>query len=342
MARRVTGGGAKRMEEMLITLPSNSSAEQHPTNKPTEYTVTLRKPIDLDGNGNEWEAALLSMQFTQGWNNVRQETMLRLFVLPTKALPTKVSVAAAGKTELFYREAPGWLATDADCGDFMLANYYDSNTDGVDDTWTYYKLRVPIGYYHSVQQVGEYISKQFEKAYGSYGAHLDMEVDYTTGFVRFLPRGCKVFIFDTSKYLMGLLGLRCTMHTERDFTQYKSSYGIWRTYKVVESLQGTRKPQLDVVHSMYVYSDLIEAQPVGDVEAPLLGIVPIGSAEPGERVHYAFNPLSYLPLSATYVRSICIELRTDNGDPVPFAAASDNVVCCIRLRRAHRSTNLML
>jgi hypothetical protein len=79
--------------------------------------VSLRKLIDLDGSGNDWEAALLSIQFTQGWNNVRLDSMLRLFVLPTMTLPMEAAVAASGKTELFHREASFWAAVDGDCVD---------------------------------------------------------------------------------------------------------------------------------------------------------------------------------------------------------------------------------
>ena len=131
--------------------------------------------------------------------------------------------------------------------------------------------------------MGEVISKQFDKAYGSYDAHLDMEMDYATGHVKFIPRGCKVVMFDSTKYLMDLLGIPCAKHKERDFTELRRGYGKWTTYQVTASLAGTKKPQLYVMHSMYVYSDLIEAQPVGDVEAPLLGIAPVGTAQPGER-----------------------------------------------------------
>jgi hypothetical protein len=197
--------------------------------------------------------------------------MLRLFVKPTMALTTATVIAATGRTELFYSDAPGWAAVDSDCADFMLASYYDENTDDVDSTWTYYKLRVPKGYYHSVQQVGEIIPKQLAEACGMYNAHLDMEMDYATGYAKFIPRSCKVIMFHTSKYLMELLGTPCAKHTERNFTSYKREYGKWTTYQVSKSLQRTKKPHLDVMHSMYVYSDLIEAQPVGDVEAPLLG-----------------------------------------------------------------------
>jgi hypothetical protein len=106
---------------MLITLPSNSNMQLYPTNKATEYVVSLRKPIDLDGSGNDCEAALLSIQFAQGWNNVHHDTMLRLFVKPTMALPTPTVIAATGKTELFYLDAPGM-----DGGRFRLCRFHVS------------------------------------------------------------------------------------------------------------------------------------------------------------------------------------------------------------------------
>jgi hypothetical protein len=97
-------------------------------------------------------------------------------------------------------------------------------------------------------------------------------------------------------------------------------------------LTGTRKPKLDVLHSMYVYGDVIERQLVGDSDAPLLGIVPVVDAVPGHRVHCACNPLIYLPLSQAYIRNIRVTFATENGDPIPVASASGNVVLCLRFR----------
>jgi hypothetical protein len=114
------------------------------------------------------------------------------------------------------------------------------------------------------------------------------------------------------------------------------------SYRSTVSLEGSKKPLLDVMHSMCRYPGMIEAQPVGDIEAPLLGIAPVGTAQPGERVHHALNPLGYLPLSASFTRAVRTELRTNAGHPVPFTAASDNVVCCIRLRHAGHRTNFAL
>jgi hypothetical protein len=50
--------------------------------------------------------------------------------------------------------------------------------------------------------VGEVTYKQFDKAYGSHDAHLNMEMDCATGYVKFIPRGCKVVTFDTTKYAL--------------------------------------------------------------------------------------------------------------------------------------------
>jgi hypothetical protein len=160
----------------------------------------------------------------------------------------------------------------------------------------------------------------------------DGEVDFTTGYVKLVPSRCQVILLDGDTYFAEILGLPATKVLERDFSSPQSERGRPATLYNVD-LTGTRKPKLDVLHSMYVYSDVIERQPVGDTDAPLLGIVPVGNMAPGNRAHYAFNPLIYLPVSQAYIRNIRITLATGNGDPVPFAAASDNVVVCLRFRR---------
>jgi hypothetical protein len=157
-------------------------------------------------------------------------------------------------------------------------------------------------------------------------------VYFTTGYVKLIPSRCQVILQDGNTYCAEILGLPTTKVKEQDFSSLPSERGRPAKLYTVE-LTGTRKPKLDVLHSMYVYSDVIERQPVGDTDAPLLGIVPAGNTTPGERVHYAFNPLIYLPLSQAYIKDIRITLATENGDPVPFASASGNVVCCLRFRR---------
>jgi hypothetical protein len=137
--------------------------------------------------------------------------------------------------------------------DHMPAGFpEDDASDGVDDKWTYYKLRVPKGYCQGVQHVGEVASKQFDAAYGMHNSHLDMETDYATGYAKRIPRGRKVVMFDTKKYLMDLLVCHVRITERLIIVVWKGNMANGLTYKVTGWLRGTKKPHQNVMHSMYV------------------------------------------------------------------------------------------
>ena len=74
-------------DQVVVTLPSNSSMDKYRQNKPTEYTVVLRSALDFGNAHQDWEVALVYAQFTQGWNNIRKDCTVRLLVkLPNRAL----------------------------------------------------------------------------------------------------------------------------------------------------------------------------------------------------------------------------------------------------------------
>jgi hypothetical protein len=138
-------------------------------------------------------------------------------------------------------------------------------------------------------------------------------------------------LFDSNTYFAEILGLPTTVVQEKDFSTIPGRGTPAKLYSV--DLTGTRKPKLDVLHSMYVYSDVIECQLVGDSNAPLLGIVPVGDAAPGHRAHCVFSTSTYLLVSQAYIRNTRVTSARENGDLVFFASASDNVVVCLRFRR---------
>ena len=88
-----------------------------------------------------------------------------------------------------------------------------------------------------------------------------------------------------------------------------------------------------VIDSIYVYSDIIELQMVGDTLAPLLGIVPLKTTKRGSRQFFTFTSPIYLPLCKQQFSTIHIRLRTARGKPIPFPENSTNVVCMLHLRR---------
>jgi hypothetical protein len=95
---------------------------------------------------------------------------------------------------------------------------------------------------------------------------------------------------------------------------------------------GTKTPRFEAVHSLYVYSDIVKEQRVGDTTAPLLEIVPVKGV-PGNRIHYSVNPLTYLPVNRDYMDSINIVIMDEYGNPVVFPDDVENVVCRLRFRR---------
>ena len=63
--------------------------------------------------------------------------------------------------------------------------------------------------------------------------------------------------------------------------------------------------------------DVAEAKRVGDTKAPLLRIVD-ASGVIGENIHRNYNPPRYLPICKSNFDSIEMDIRTDEGEPVPF------------------------
>ena len=79
------------------------------------------------------------------------------------------------------------------------------------------------------------------------------------------------------------------------------------------------------IHSIIVYSDIINYQLVGDTEAPLFGTAPI-LGKRDEIITYVFNPTYYYPVSRANISEIEIQLNTENGDPFPFTPTSKVVL----------------
>ena len=89
----------------------------------------------------------------------------------------------------------------------------------------------------------------------------------------------------------------------------------------------------DQLTTMYVYTDIVKSQIVGDVQCPLLGVVPV---KPKERdvCFFAFSHPYYIRLERHEISEINIKLKTDTGDPFPLAPHG-KVVSRLHFRRKH-------
>ena len=77
------------------------------------------------------------------------------------------------------------------------------------------------------------------------------------------------------------------------------------------------------LNQVYVYSDVIRSQIVGNAEAKLLRIVSINEGKFGQVVHKTFARPQYHAVASNSISDIQIELRTGSGDlfPIKFGTA---------------------
>ena len=81
--------------------------------------------------------------------------------------------------------------------------------------------------------------------------------------------------------------------------------------------RSNRPADLHPIHQLYVYTDIIEHQLVGDTTAPLLRTVPAGNTF-GETVDVDFTKLRYKPVARSLVNDIEIDIRDETGKRIPF------------------------
>ena len=84
------------------------------------------------------------------------------------------------------------------------------------------------------------------------------------------------------------------------------------------------------IQSIFVYSDIVDYQIVGNTMATLMGVLPTKGAIK-EPQSWQFNPLQYLPIQSNNISTITMKLCTPQGDPVQFL--SGDSLCRLHFRR---------
>ena len=89
---------------------------------------------------------------------------------------------------------------------------------------------------------------------------------------------------------------------------------------------------MDPLHSLYVYCDLLEPRVVGDRMTQLLRIVP-ATGESGEMVMRIYENGHYTPLQRKSFETVEIDIRDSTGKKVPFERGTLNVTLHFRRRQ---------
>ena len=141
-----------------------------------------------------------------------------------------------------------------------------------------------------------------------------------TGQVKFeWNKGTLKFIsFD--KYFFNQMGM-ITQHVEM------SSKPLFMSHSGVT---GNRRAWLEDVQTLYIYSDVIDYQIVGNSKAMLMGVFPV-KGKHGEQQSWQFNPFQYIDIPSSNISSITMRICTPTGEDVPFM--SGDTLCRLHFRR---------
>ena len=316
---------------------------QFPENNPNSYKTKLFKKIDLAGRADDWEVALIDVQFPSNWPNVLESTLLALIIeFPSDEAPegipsyTEEDVIRESGSSPFLKQILKAIVSE---------NYFHTTRCVAN------LLSIPAGHYKSIADLGRLITNGWNEVVEEISSYKDFrlkfEYDTTMRVARFSYTGRgKMHFAANSRYLMETLFRFQPCTTEGCVASEKSSpqYPL-----LIYTLpQRSKEPSaLEYLSSIYMYSNLARYQLVGNTEAPLLGIVPI-QASAGEmktdsidQHYYAFNPTYYIPLVQKELEVIEIELKTDFNSPFPFANdPNSRVVCRLHFRKRGTQSSL--
>lgn len=298
---------AQKTETSFVQyLMSNASMNYYPNNKPQDFRVKLKTPIELEG---EWEAGLSAIIYPHTWNQLKAPSYLTID-FKGKAKGTEVRI--------------GFLAT-AEIKRLIYVDINDLLKEINDEVnWVMYQT-----IYYNTSVISGY--REFEA--------IRLHRDAPRG-------NPKPFNFIEFKLTAGpSLRLSVENYGENEPIALKlpkasqSARDMWRKLGVADDVEKfefgvqARYPATIDLHfpALYVYSDLFDDVSVGDIRAPLLAVVPV-RGKLGEIVYERYDKPIYVRLAEHNLTEIDIGIKDDTGDPVQFTAGKTILILHFRRR----------
>ena len=311
----------------FITLESNADKQNHPKNSPNSFKITLQTPIDLRG---EWETGLAQLIFPHSWHEKIMEEPddnhhHHLFLI-------KLHVTGDGgndmSKEAYWRDlhiAPRnyhtikdiliaiWNACEQSKRNIVQFIYRAIGGLGVGQAADTNHLRIncvadaflalPI----ELAKVLGYDVAKMEKEHWTQVGGISIQQLPTTG---------------TDKWLVISTAPR---YTGRQFIPAALDEHV--LIKLIDA-----EKDMGLFQNIYINSDLIQTQFVGDTRANVLRII-APQKEKGQVETFNFAPIFYFPLRVVKFNTVEINITGDTGRLVPFDGGV--VVVVLHLRRKH-------
>jgi tRNA U38,U39,U40 pseudouridine synthase TruA len=246
----------------------------------------------------EWEVGVSSVKYTKSWFNVRKNCYMKLYESPPNDLDfTSAEKIIKGQTEVLN----GNLYT---VERFLVLE--EGHYMNVDEMIDYINLKLK----------SNFKNKNVEFFYNRLNRHCTMQWSHKLNQ--------KVF-FSLDDTLSDLLGF------SRDFDQFVTH----DTYSAKKSESGTNLT--GGLHSMFIYTDIIEPSFVGDKIAPLIQTVGINSSSSfGDDYEVTYDNIHYHRLLTNEFETIEINIRDEVSSFIEFQFG--RVIITFHLRKWKSTT----
>lgn len=195
-----------------------------------------------------------------------------------------------GLTELIYPHI--WSNVLEKCNEYE----YDAGTGVIR------KAKIPAGYYETPAEIIKWIQYQNFKddniafTYNKHNRKVKISLKPTCK-VKLLPGLAECLGFDPCELI------------NDDYPSRNSPYKVFESPRVADPNEDYKL--------LYIYSDIVENQILGDVVAPLLRVIPVKGKD-GDMIHEVFDRPHYIPLSRKSFQTIETVIRTHTGKLVSF------------------------
>ena len=181
------------------------------------------------------------------------------------------------------------------------------------------KISIKGGFFASSQNFIDHLNDAIKNVCGK-----DVFFDYsTTTNKATLVITNSLYNLRMSHPLMEVLGLE---HTHIEGVKYgvdSLTVGAHTGVRNVDIYQNFK--------AIFIYCDLVQPRPCGDVMTPLLRTLPLETRD-ASTYHKIFVKPHYIPLSRQTFRSLEILLSTDRGEPLSFAGG--HTIATLHFRRS--------
>lgn len=282
--------------QIYVTLASNASMDLFSSNRATRFRTRLAREIVLEG---KWSVALSEIHIPCTWFNV------------TKSNNSLIGLTVEKKHEdiikdiNFYAKSPCENLTELHDDEGLARTCLSLN-----------EIAISPGYYESTKHVLKHLNWQMKEA--GLQAEFKHNLKENRVFLEATPTDNITFhsvvVFPKESSGLGqMLGFE-----EKDIIS--PSYQRIHQVKTNRPVVAKYPPDMTGgIYGIYVYTDIVQPQFVGDTTAPLLRIVPV-DRNTNTIQYLVFPVLDYFPVSRSRIDTIEIDLRTDFGENLIFEA----------------------